>query len=146
MLLPKDCVVTPRNGMHLPCDGSEATAPPLLRERERGCPRRARALCHQASREATVCKVLTLCDGLLLPTEESCSPLHARSEARNPASLQGLVLPSGRALSQWDDPEPGRALAHGVFRTATSHHPGFPVRTPSPVGFSPTISPLAHIS
>lgn len=60
MLLYTDCLVTPRNGIHLRCDGSEAAAQLPLMKRERMPREEPRALCHWADCEATISTVLML--------------------------------------------------------------------------------------
>lgn len=55
-----NCLVTPRNGMHLRCNGSEATAQLILIKRERMPYEEPGAPCHQASFEATISKVFML--------------------------------------------------------------------------------------
>lgn len=115
-------------------------------EREKGCPRRAWGSLppsqlrshHLQSLDAVWWSVASH-RGELLSTphpqwgQEPCLPPKV-----------GFYPQTGRSSVGWPS-EPGRALAHGVFRTATDHHPGFPVHTPSQDSFSPTISPLVHI-
>ena len=60
MLVYKDYLVTPRNGIYLRCDGSEATAQSLLIKGENMPCQEPEVLCHQASWGATISKVSML--------------------------------------------------------------------------------------